>query len=373
VRTSRNWIIVVTLALLAVGLVMIYSSSAVKAEIDSGDAGSTMRKQLVWVGLGLLIAVLTFDRDYRRLQRFAPWIYWGMIVLLIAVLVPGIGGRFNGASRWLRLPGGLTFQVSDLAKLSVILSVSCFAVKRKERMSSLRHGTLPGLALILLPCALIYKEPDLGTAIVISAIGLTLLVLAGMRTRYVLPVALLVPIAIVVAYSMFPHVRTRIDGFLDPENPSDPTTYQVRQGLIAMGSGGWTGKGLGAGEMKLFGVPEAGSDFILAVIGEEAGLLGTWIVLFCFGAYVYHGWRIAMNAGDTLGCLLAFGATALVGVQAIVNVGVVSASLPNKGISLPFISAGGSSVLFMILTTAMLLSVANTTLREAAPGRIDSA
>jgi cell division protein FtsW len=367
VRYSRNCVILATLALTALGLVMVYSSSAVRAELLTGDAGWMVRKQLVFVLVGLLAGVVLCDLDYRRLLRHAPWIYGGTLALLALVLLPVFGEELNGARRWLRLPGRMTLQVSDLAKVAVLLTLCTFLAHRGEgKVKSLWGGTLPGLGLILLPCMLILPEPDLGTTVFVGLLGVTLLFLGGMPWRHLLPALALAPLVVLLAYHLFPHVQSRLHTFLDPEGLGSPGSYQVRQALIALGSGGLIGTGLGDGNLKLFGVPEAGSDFIFAIVGEEIGLVGTLGVLLLFGIFAYHGWRISQEAVDGPGRLLAMGVVVLVGLQACINIAVVTACLPNKGIPLPFISAGGTSVIVMLAATGLLLSVANVRLRGAA-------
>ncbi len=342
-------------ALLGLGLVMVYSASAITAERDPriGDATFFLRRQAVAAGLGLSLLLVLSRLPLRAWQALAPVAFLGSLGLLVAVLVPGIGSEANGARRWLRF-GSLGFQPSDLARVALVLLLA--------RLAATRTG-LVGLLPIWFAAGLIAVEPDVGTASATAAVGLVCLYIGGVRLRdLAIAAAVAGPIAAAAAYSGFGHVRARIASFTGAGD-----SHQLRQSLLALGAGGWAGVGLGAGRQKLLFLPEESSDFILAEVGEELGFLGTAGVIGLFGLLLLHGASVALRARDPFGAVVAAGTTLSLTLQAAVNAAVVTGCVPTKGIALPFVSAGGSCVVASCIAAAALVAVARETEREGTP------
>ena len=338
-------------ALIALGLVMLYSASMT-------EAGHRMLvKQSQWLCLGGFACIVATLVDYRLLRKYS-WVILGTSTLLCAlVLIPGIGHKIGGARRWFKL-GGVSFQPSELAKIAILIWIAFYCEWQTRNIKNFKQGIIfPGLALGGVLC-LILVEPDRGTFILMSAVCAGILFVAGVRFHY-----LAVPVvlgAVGIAYLLWvdPVRSARILSWLNPEEYRMTTGYQNWQALIALGNGGIVGVGLGDGRQKLGFVPEHHTDFIYSVIGEELGLVATISVIIAFAVIAYCGITIAWKSRDRFGYYLATGITLLVTTQAIVNIGVVTAVFPNKGMSLPFISYGGSNLMAMMACIGVLLSVA---------------
>lgn len=355
-ETAATFYVTTALLLTAIGLVNLYSATAF--EVDGvGRVPGVFWRQLFWTVLAGG-ALLTVSRlDYRWVAQKASWILSG-VALLLAFLLLGwlgidLGGESHGAHRWLRL-GRLSVQPSEVAKLGLILYVARYLVVKADRLADFRRGTMPLLAVISLVTVLIALEPDLGTALFVFATSLGLAIIGGLRVKHVLPVILLAlpPFLVFMAFN-FGHVMKRVEAFRNPQ-----ASYQLEQSLIALGSGGLAGVGLGAGKGKLYYLPERTTDFSFSLLGEELGFLGALLVIVLFLILVTLGTRIALEARDSLGFLLAMGITLLVGTQAVANIAVVTASVPPKGISLPFVSAGGSLQVMLFIGAGLMVSVA---------------
>jgi cell division protein FtsW len=338
-------------ALLALGMVMLYSSSMTQV------GAHYLLMQLLWCALGLGLCVTAAALDYRLLKR-AAWPLFGLaVILLVLVLVPQIGRRINGARRWFDFHG-LRFQPSELAKLALLIALAWYGERFQRQMPTWKRGILiPGL-FIGLVLGLIFIEPDRGTTILLATVSGAVLLVAGVRWKYILP-----PIALGIAgigLSLWhdPMRMKRIFSWLYLEEHKAGTGYQAYQAMLALGSGGWTGLGLGNGRQKLGFVPEHHTDFILSIVGEELGLIATLLVVLAFVVMVVCGICIARRAQDTFGLLLGSGVTFLIGLQAAINIGVVTSALPNKGLPLPFISYGGSNLLAMLTCVGLLVSIA---------------
>ncbi len=360
-------LIICVCSLLAVGLTMLYSAS-------SAQVGARyLLTQLTWCGLGLVAATVTASVDYRRLKKYAWVLLVIAVVLLVLVLIPGIGVMRGGARRWFVLGFG-SFQPSELAKLALIIALACYGERFQRQMREFKRGlVVPGI-FIGVVLALIFVEPDRGTMILLAGVCTVMLLIAGVRWLYIIPPVLLGAAALGAALWFDPLRRSRILAFLYPELYKDGAGYQAWQAMLALGSGHWSGLGLGNGRQKLGFVPEHHTDFILAVIGEEWGLLATVGVVLAFVVLVLAGAFIARNARDTFGLLLGAGITFLIGFQAFVNVGVVTSSLPNKGLPLPFVSYGGSNLLMLLASVGLLLSIARQAAEQSIerPGLLDS-
>jgi cell division protein FtsW len=345
------------LLLLALGTVMVYSASAVYAGSRYHDAMFFLKRHLIYAMLGLGALYVGWRIDY-RLYRFLVYPALGLtIVLLAALLVPGIGTRVDGATRWFRV-AGISFQPSELAKLTLILYLAHSLAEKGKQLRVFTVGFLPPLCIAGVIAVLMLKQPDLGSTAVVMAVTMLLLFVAGTRVSYLM-LALLA--AAPVVYQQIvgtPWRLRRIVAFLDPWAHRQDAGYQISESLISVGSGGLSGLGLGAGKQKLFFLPAAHTDFIFAITGEELGYVGLLVVVVLFGTLVVRGLRAALGANDLFGTYLAFGITALLGLQAAFHMSVVLGLVPTKGITLPFFSYGGSGLLINLLCAGILLNVA---------------
>jgi cell division protein FtsW len=354
--SSRRLLLAVVLILLGVSAVMVLSASSVKAYASTDSSYSIFRKQIVWLALGLAVLALTSRVDYHRWRRFAPLLVLLALVGLVVVLF--IGKEVDGGRRWIVLPGGQHLQPSELAKLGILL-FGADALTRKERLfADVRHQVVPVLPLTVVLAGLIMLEPDLGTTILVAAIAFGLLFLAGTPLRVLTffgGAGLLAGFALIMSAA---YRRDRFFSFLNPEADPLDSGMHILQSLRAFGEGGVFGVGLGQGFAKWGNVPNAHTDFIFAVIGEELGLVGTLGVVSLFGLFAYAGVRAARNAPDAFGRYLAGGVTIWVTVTAIVNMGAVVGVLPITGVPLPLVSFGGSSMLVLMAAIGMTLNVA---------------
>jgi cell division protein FtsW len=337
--------------LLSLGLVMLYSSSM-------ADWGSRYVKvQLVWSLFGLIACFAAASLDYRSLKPLAWPLCVFSLILLGLVFVPKIGIHRNGASRWIGYHG-LSFQPSELAKLALIIALAAYCDRFQRQIPTLKKGVIiPGL-IIAMVLALVFREPDRGTTILLAAVSGSMLLIAGVRWRFIIPPVCVGVAGLIVSLCRDQMRLRRILSWWNLEESKSGVGYQAYQAMLALGAGGWTGVGLGNSRQKLGFVPEQHTDFILSIIGEELGLIATILVIAAFIAIVLCGIYIALRAPDTFGLLLGSGIAFLIGLQAFINVGVVTSALPNKGLPLPFISYGGSSMLLMLTNIGILLSIA---------------
>ncbi len=352
-------------ALLALGLVMLYSSSM------SQVGAHYLMLQLIWCAFGFVLCVAATTLDYQWLKKAAWPLFIIAVVLLALVLLPlphGITKRINGAHRWFILPG-MRLQPSEFAKLALVIMLAWYCERSQRHMHTWKRGVvLPGL-IIASVLGLVFVEPDRGTTILLAAVSGALLLLAGARWKYIVPPVILGVLALGISILFDPMRLKRIFSWWDLEEHKDGVGYQAYQAMIALGSGGWTGLGLGNGRQKLGFVPEDHTDFILSIIGEELGLMATLFILLSFVIIVICGIYIALNARDPFGFLLGSGVTLLIGLQAAINIGVVTSALPNKGLPLPFISYGGSNLMAMLTCVGILFSIArHAQVREKIPG-----
>ena len=354
-------------SLLALGLVMLYSSSMVMVDKHThSEIGAHMlQMQLLWCFLGFIACVTLASLDYEVLKKFALPVFVAAVSASALVFVPHVGINLNGAHRWIRLPGA-TFQPSEMVKIALIIMLAWYGDYSQRKMNTFKRGIIiPGI-IIAAALGLIFIEPDRGTTILLAAVSGTMLMLAGVRWLHVIPPVLVAAAALVYSLTHDSMRSGRITAWLHPEAHASGVALQAEQAKIAIGSGGLTGLGLGDGMQKHGFLPEIQSDFIFANIGEELGLVATLFVLLAFLTITICGLFIALRARDQFGSLLAIGITSLISYQAIINIGVVTSLLPNKGLALPFISAGGSSLLAMLMGVGILLSVA----RQAVPAKI---
>jgi cell division protein FtsW len=344
-------------ALTAFGLVMVFSASEVQGWLWFHNAAYYFERQLIWLGLGLVLLGVSAHVDYHRLRPLAWPLGLVTVALLLLVLLPHFGVEVNGARRWLRL-GPLQMQPAELAKLAAIVFMAVWLERHRERLGSIENGVVPFLALLGLLTLLIILERDLGTTLIVAAIMLSQFLIAGGRKRDVLLLGLIIALCIYVFIRMEPYRLHRLLAFFNPWADPLNTGFQAIQSVIALGSGGFFGVGLGQSIQKYQWLPFAHTDFIFAIIGEETGLLGTTAVLALFGLFTYRGYRVALKAPDAFGSTLATGVTTWIAFQALVNIAAVTVTLPTTGIPLPFISYGGSSLAINLLAVGILMNVA---------------
>ncbi|MBG87024.1 MAG: putative lipid II flippase FtsW [Verrucomicrobiales bacterium] len=338
-------------ALVALGMVILYSASM------SDQGMRLLVKQAQWLGLGMCGCLFVALVDYRVWRKHAWWILAAAIVLLALVLVPGIGHKIGGARRWFKI-GGVSFQPSELAKIAILIWAAFYCEWQTRNMKNFKEGILYPSTIMGVVLTLILVEPDRGTFILMSAVCAGVLCVGGVKLYYLAVPVLVGALSVGYLLATDPLRMRRITSWLRPEETRDGVGYQAYQSMIAMGSGGVTGVGLGDGRQKMGFVPENLTDFIFSVIGEELGLIATLGVLLGFALITICGMTIAWKARDRFGYFLATGITFLIGAQACVNIGVVTSALPNKGMSLPFISYGGSNLLMMLVCVGFLISIA---------------
>jgi cell division protein FtsW len=349
---ARDVFVTTVFVLTALGVVMVFSSSAFHRLAD-GDPYYFLRRQLAWVLIGTLAGVFFYQLDYRLLRQYHGYSMAIVIVLLALVLVPQLGRSVNGSRRWLPLGGGLQVQPSELAKLATMIFVAGFLANDPSRLRRFWKGFVPVCLVIALAFGLVLVEPDFGTSLFVLVLGFSLVVLAGMRWRYLLAsVVLFAPVLTIFIHVRRDQIAHRILGFLDPEQ-----VYQLRHSLVALGSGGMFGRGLGAGAQKLRFLPEAHTDFVLAILGEELGFLGCAGVVLLFLTLLWSATRMVLRTQDLFGFLLGAGITLSLCFQAVLNIAVISASAPTKGIALPFLTFGGSGLCMTLAQVGVLLSI----------------
>ncbi len=354
-------ILVIVVALTAIGILMVYSSSAMKAYIATDDTLSIVGPQIGWAALGMVAMAGMMRVDYRYLRFVSVPLYVIALGLLILVFVPSLNIVVGGSARWLKLPVLPALHPAEFAKLALIVYLAHWFAKRGGRIKGFWAGTIPFLIILAPIVALVFKEPDLGTTMVIGLTGLTMFFVAGGSLIH-LAIMGVVALGAMIMVGLRAYQLERIRTWLDPWTDPLGTGFHTIQGLLALGLGGLLGAGLG--ESRLAGglfLPNASNDYIFAIIGEEFGLVGAGIVILLFVGLAYSGIRVSLAAPDTFGALLAAGITAWLCIQAFINIGVVVALIPVTGITLPFISAGGSSLTISLAAVGILLSISRET------------
>jgi cell division protein FtsW len=345
-------------SLMFLGLGMVFIASNVMAQTTYSDPFYFVKRQALYAFLGVGALLLGRKINYQSYQR---WVYPGLfisLICLILVFIPGIGGKVRGAARWIRL-GPLTLQPSEFAKLAVVLFLAYSFARKREKMKYFAIGFLPHMLVSGLFIGLIGIETDFGTALTLAAIVFTMLFVGGTRlTHIVLSLGAVIFLA-VMAVLKDPKKFDRILSFLDPWKHGADVGYQLKQSLLAIGSGNLWGLGPGQSRAKLFYLPDAHTDFILSIFSEELGFLGFLLILALFTTLVIRGLRLSLKAPDTFGSYLALGLTLVIGLPAAINMGVVSGILPTKGLSLPFLSYGGSSLIASLLAVGILLNISS--------------
>jgi cell division protein FtsW len=354
------------MALVALGLVMVYSSSAIAAQDKLGDGLYFLKRQAVACAVGLVAMCGAMAVGYRRLARWAYPLLLLSIALLVLVLVPGIGSSVGGARRWIHLPG-FSLQPAEIAKIAWVIYLSFSLAKKREKVATFSVGLLPHVAIAGVLVLLCMGQPDFGSSVALLFMLFALLFAAGAKLSYLVgSILLAIPIGY-HAIASSPYRMKRILAFMDPWAHRNDVGYQVAESLMSIGSGGVHGLGLGDGRQKLFFLPEAHTDFIFSIIGEELGFLGVALVVALFGIVIWRGIRASLAAPEPFGTYLGLGVTSLFGFHAVVNMCVAMGLLPTKGLTLPFISYGGTSLVVMMGAAGILLSIsAASTQRESA-------
>lgn len=351
-----HFIIYIVVVLLGFSIVTVYSTDM--ATSGSGGNGYQFVKHLLWIFIGSVLLITMSKLDYHYLQKLSIPILVISLSFLLLVLIPGIGTVTNGARRWIRFNHVLGFQPSEFAKLAIIIFISGYIAKNQGRMSEFKCGFIIPIGVIALTSALVMKEPDFGTSAFVAILSLVMLVVGGTRIIFVCFTAMaFVPFIHTMLFEVS-YRKDRLMAFVDPWKDPSGTGYHIIQSWIALGSGGLTGLGIGSSKQKLFFLPESNSDFIFTIIGEEFGFLGVIAVIGIFLLLIWRGLKIVHKARDTFGFFLGLGITVMFGLQAIINIAVVSGIVPTKGIPLPFVSSGGSSLLFSMIGVGILVNIA---------------
>jgi cell division protein FtsW len=339
--------------LLVFGTIMVFSSSVIMAEARWQAPYHFVVKHIIWVLIGTAAMMALANFDYRRLQRLARPLVVVTVILLVLVLV--IGTVKGGARRWLQF-GPISFQPSELAKLVMVIAFADYLDRKKSRMKHWR-GLMAPLTIFGLLCGLIALEPDLGTPIIMSCVGFSLLYAGGARFTHILTLVLSVVPLVVIEILRKPYRLTRLRDYLASWGDIQSSSYQLNQSILALGSGGFFGKGLAQSQMKLLYLPEPHTDFIFPIVGEELGYAGTMVLITIFVLVVLRGWQISRQSQDYFGSILAVGITWLIAFQALLNMGVACGLLPTKGLPLPFVSFGGTALVFNLVGIGILLNI----------------
>jgi cell division protein FtsW len=346
----------VTITLALVGLVMMFSASAVVAGKKFDDSWYYLKRQLVWLTFGLMLLHVISRINYVWWKRLSFPLLGLITVLLIIVLVPSIGMAKNGARRWLLL-GPISIQPAEMAKLITVIYLAAYLARKEDRLQDFSTGLFPALLVIGVLCGLVLREPDLGTAVVIALVTGGLLFVGGARMSHLSILALCaIPIGLALVLTS-DYRRPRLMAFLNPSSDPSNAGHQITQSFLAFGSGGLFGVGLGEGKQKLLFLPEPHTDFVLALVGEELGFVGAGIIILLFAVFVIRGFQISTRARIPFGRYLGLGITTLIGIQALINACVVTGLLPTKGLTLPFVSYGGSSLVVSLTGVGILLSI----------------
>lgn len=350
-------ILIVALALTALGVVMVYSATTVLALEQHGNSYYFLRREFVYLALGLVAMAICAKLDYHLYEKYHWWILSASVVLLLLVFVPGIGYTAQGARRWINLRF-FRLQPSELAKLVIVLYVSGCLVRRNRSVHKFTSGYLPPVTIVAVLTSLVLAERDLGFPAVMGVTAAAVLFIGGAKLVYLMLSGLAACPLFTLLVLLDEERRRRILAFLDPWGCLQHDGWQLAQALVAFGTGGTWGRGIGRSVQKLYYLPAAHTDFIFAIIGEELGMIGTWSVVALFVIYAVVGMRIAANATDLFGTLVAFGLTVMISFQAALNMAVATGLVPTKGLPLPFVSYGGNSLIVSLAATGIIINVA---------------
>ena len=355
-RPHDPLLLVAVLGLTAVGLVMVYSASAVKAGAELHDQFHFLKRQLLAAGVGVGLLLLGLRIGARGAEKLAYAVLGLAVLALLLVMVPGVGRMAGGARRWINL-GIVSFQPAELAKVALVLYLARSLAHKQEKMRLFSIGFLPHVLVAGLLTGLCLLQRDFGTGVVLGLVLFAMLFAAGAPVSYLLGAMLVAAPVTWRVVAGTPYRMERIRAFLDPFQHRQGIGWQMVESLLGIGNGGWLGQGLGQGKSKLFYLPAAHTDFIAAVVAEEAGLLGIGLLLLLYALFAWRGLRAAWRAPDAFSCYAALGITVLVTAQALINLSVVFVLLPTKGLTLPFVSYGGSSLMTLLGASGLLLAI----------------
>ncbi|MCL1630943.1 stage V sporulation protein E [Sporolactobacillus sp. CPB3-1] len=350
--------LVVTLALLAIGLLMVYSASAVKAASEFGDSLYFLKRQLLFAGVGLILMFAVMRIDYHFWRSWANLGLAACYGLLVLVLIPGVGLARGGARSWLGI-GAFSIQPSEFVKVALILFLASYLSEHQSRLPFFRKGLVPSLLPVILAFGLIMLQPDLGTGMVLVLTCVLMIFIAGARIRHFVLLGFAGTVGFAGLIISAPYRLKRLTGFLNPWQDPKDSGFQITQSLLAIGPGGLLGFGLGQSRQKYQYLPEPQTDFIFSIVSEELGFIGASFVLILFCLLLWRGVLIAIKAPDLFGSLLAVGITGMIAIQIMINIAVVTGLIPVTGITLPFLSYGGSSLTLMLVSIGILLNVSN--------------
>ena len=356
-KSGDFWLMLFTLMLVLFGLIMVFSASYYSSISQDGNPYSYLVRHGAWVVFGLVAMAFGALFDYRKYKKWALPILIVSVILLVLVLTP-LGQTTNGATRWIKV-GPVTLMPGEIAKIAAIIFVAWFLSEDASRIKSLKRGILPLLGIIAVYGALIVKQPNLSTAITVCGIIIAMMLVAGLKWRYVATAGGIgvVGILSIVIFMKDTYWYNRLTSFTDPFQDALGDGYQAVQSLLALGSGGLFGVGLGKSVQKNLYLPEPQNDFILAIIGEELGYIGVLLLIALYCLFIWRGIHIALNAPDQFGLLLASGIVLMVAIQVILHIAVVTSSMPPTGINLPFISYGGNALLIFMFSAGVLLNI----------------
>ena len=352
----KNWLLLsLVVLLIAIGLVFIYSASSYSAEVRYDDSFYFVKKQLVGLVLGIGVMIFCANFDYHKFVKLRWYIVAISAILLLLVFVPGLGKNNYGANRWITI-GGFSLQSSEVAKFGFVIFSASYLSKNYKKMKTF-GGTLPILLVGGITCVLILMEPNLSVTLCVGMVMLVMLIVGGMRAKHfmyiLIPALCLLPILIIIE----PYRLQRLMAFIDPWASPKEEGFQLIQSLYALGSGGLFGVGLFNSRQKYLFLPFSESDFIFSIIGEELGFVGCVLVIVIYASLIWLGVKIALNASDRLGCYMAAGIISVIAIQLLINIAVVTGSIPPTGIPLPFMSAGGTSLMVFMGAIGILLNI----------------
>ena len=358
-RDIRISIAAIFFLFICLGIIMIYSSSGVYALQQLGDSMYYLNRHLLFLAAGFILTFFVMAMDYRDLRKMAKPLLMIAVFLLVLVLIPHIGKASFGARRWFKV-GPFQFQPSEFAKVVLLIYVADYLTRKQNKITDFKQGLLPLILVLGVICLLIVKQPDLGNSFLAASIVLILSFMAGAQLKHLAGLGLLAMPVLYYLIAKVPYRMARILAFLDPWQDPQGAGFQLTQSQMALGSGGLLRVGLGKSMQKLFYLPAAHTDFIFSIIGEELGLVGTAAVVVLFAVFIWQGARIAKRTKDPFGYYLAVGIVAMLGLQTVVNIGVSIGAFPTKGLPLPFVSYGGSALIFNMAAVGLLLNISRT-------------
>jgi len=366
-RTSATAIIAIALILVTAGIVMLASTSAVQADASFHDSAFFIKRQVVALVVGFAAAIICMRIPYTQWRILAPVISVITIILLIMAVIPGVGITLKGSSRWLRL-GPVNIQPSELAKFALIVVLSVWLSRAQRNILKFKDGLFIPILIIGSFAGLVFIEPDFGTTMLMGLVGLSMMFLAGTRFSYLSVTAVLGLTGFSIAIMQNEVRMRRIMAFLNPEKYAENEAFQLLHAIYAFVIGGFGGVGLGDSLQKRFYLPEAHTDFIFAILGEELGIIASMTIILLFAAFFFFGLFISFKADHFFGRMMAFGITMVISLQAAINIGVVTGCLPTKGLPLPFISYGGTSLVMSLAMVGVLVNIAFRSAEAATPG-----